>query len=102
MWELTKPRVLTMAFEEGCCATDVPEIKRQVGSVLQSLLAFVVRHVSHRKLGSWHVCVAQGLRLDKVAQLVSRVFCEQVSGVAWSWPSPAQLLMSTRCQCADL
>ena len=29
-WDQTGQRVLTMAFEEGCIATDVKELKRQV------------------------------------------------------------------------
>lgn len=52
VWPQTRARVLTMDFEEGVCATDV-----------QSL------HAMH-------------LPLDRVAHLISSVFCEQV-GVIW-------------------
>lgn len=48
VWAQTRPRVLTMAFEEGVCATDVPALRER------------------------------GLPLDKVAHLISSVFCEQV------------------------
>ncbi|GAB5035185.1 abc1 protein at2g40090-like [Nannochloropsis oceanica] len=65
VWEQTKPRVLTMAFEEGVCATDVTAMKNM------------------------------GLPLDRVARLISSVFCEQVfsSGFAHCDPHPANVLI---------
>jgi hypothetical protein len=47
-----------MAFEEGVCATDVPALKKM------------------------------GLPLDKVARLISSVFCEQVRFL-FSLPPPS-------------
>lgn len=49
MWPQTRARVLTMDFEEGVCATDVKSLKEM------------------------------NLPLDRVAQLISSVFCEQVN-----------------------
>lgn len=48
VWPQTRARVLTMDFEEGVCATDVQSLQ------------------------------AMQLPLDRVARLISSVFCEQV------------------------
>jgi hypothetical protein len=65
MWETTRPRLLTMAFEDGCCATDVAQLKRQ------------------------------GLSLSKVSNLVSEVFCEQVRSCHRGRLSPGERIPLT-------
>lgn len=90
-WDRTGARVLTMEYEDGCLATDVEEMRRQVATHVAKLNAqtyaaetrwtdlcrFWHRAVINECFYLCHVAM-QKLPLDKVARLITRVFSEQV------------------------